>query len=236
MTLDGPSGKRYRVRGPRRSITRKSRVPRLMSQNRVHTFARKMSFTLALNNSNGWTQGATTSQSLQFNFALNGVTGYISAVPLATAAMVSADFTNLFDEYKITGIKMNLFTGFDTTTLSAAPNLPVLHIVKDYDDVTALVSVAAAMQYQNCRSISMGASPPPGGVSVFLRPKVQIQTYRTALTTGYSPKAGQWIDNEQVDVPHYGLKMWVDTMVGSNSALGSVVFVFTYYIKCRCVK
>jgi len=173
---------------------------------------------------------------MQMYFTLQGTQIYLGATAVSTLNMPYADFTSLFDEYKICSVKMQILTGFNTSTLSATPNFPVCFIINDYDDVNSLTSTAQALEYQNCRTVSLGKDVHAGGIVHTMKPKVQIQTYRTALTTGYSAKSDQWIDNDQSDVPHYGVKLWLDPLYGAGTDFGRVEFIWTYRILCRSVR
>jgi len=235
VTIEGTSRPMKRV--SYRRMTRKSRIPRnYFQKNNVHVFQRKASSVLLLNSTNGWTSGAVIGQSLSVNFTLGGINQSISGTPLTLSPLTSGDFTALFDEYQIRSVKLQMFTGFDTSTLSASPNLPVFYLIKDYTDSNALSGLAEALQYENVQVVQGGATPPNNGLKWFIRPKVELQTYRTALTTGYSSKANQWISCDQSDVPHYGLKIWVDPMYAGGNDLGRVLFVYTYTIVCRSTR
>lgn len=237
ITLEGPAAKRSRQKAARRTGMRKSKIARMFRNTRaVHAFERRCSFVCVLNNTNGWTSGAVVSQSMQMYFTLQGTAVYFGGTPLSTLNMPYADFTSLFDEYKIVSVKTQIFAGFNTSTLNANPNLPVCFIIPDYDDVNALTSTANALEYQSARPVTLGRDTLLGGITHTVKPKVQIQTYRTALTTGYSAKAGQWIDCDQSDVPHYGLKLWLDPLYGGGTDFGRVEFVWTYRILCRSVR
>lgn len=228
--------KRRRYTRSRRSGLRKSKIPRMFGKSAVHAFERRCSTVVIVNTTNGWTSGGSFSQSLQAYFTLAGTQVYLGANPLALSAMAAADFTALFDEYKIIGVRCQIFAGFNSSQLSAAPNLPVLFMIADYDDVNSLVSSASALEYQNCKVVTLGRDSSMSGVQWYCKPKVQIQTYRTAVTTGYSPKPNQWIDNEQTDVPHYGMKFWIDPMANTAYDFGRVEFIWTYRILCRNVR
>jgi hypothetical protein len=173
---------------------------------------------------------------MQMYFTLQGTQVYLGATALAVFPMQSGDFTALFDEFKIIGVKTAIFSGFNSHSLSPTNNMPLMFLLNDYDDVNSLTSSGQALEYQNCRTLQLGKGDSVNGITHYIKPKVQIQTYRTALTTGYSAKSNMWIDNEQSDVPHYGQKIWHETLNAQNVDYGRVEFIWTYRILCRSVK
>lgn len=63
----------------------------------------------------------------------------------------------------------------------------------------------------------------------FKKPCVLTQLYRTALTTGYSPRASPWITSTNADVPHYcGKGTFVNASAGATN-------IITYEIICTAV-
>lgn len=80
---------------------------------------------------------------------------------------------------------------------------PRLWIWIDYNDVTVPTSVSQAHQ-ANAICVDFNQR---SRFKLFLRPKFQKMLYETTLATGYSPsKLGEWIDINDPNVFHYGLK------------------------------
>lgn len=132
------------------------------------------------------------------------------------------EFTVLFDRYCINrvtltfqlvnnpdaGTAMNL-----TTPLNSLNYYPKIWYVYDSDDANPLT----LSQIKERESVKCRILRPNAVVKINVRPAVLLQTYRTALTTGYAPKWGQYIDCGQPEVPHYGLKFVID-MIGNVPA------------------
>lgn len=125
------------------------------------------------------------------------------------------EFSSLFDRYMITGVKVmfQLLTvpednyAIGSTSVANASNwYPKLWYCPDYDNDTA-ETVAMLKERIPTKCVIL---KPNKMVSVMVRPAILSQTYRTALTTGYSPAWNKWIDAANVDVPHYGLKYAID--------------------------
>ena len=60
------------------------------------------------------------------------------------------------------------------------------------------------------------------------RPHLDAEVYKSALTTSYSSKGGQWITD--VDIPHYGWKAWVEPALSGNN---SIRLVADLYFTCK---
>ena len=75
-------------------------------------------------------------------------------------------------------------------------------------------------------------------IKIAIKPAVAGQVYRTATATGYSPKWNTWIDMNQNDVLHYGLKYVVDTsgLDPNDTQPFKLEIERTYYFKCKDVR
>ena len=118
------------------------------------------------------------------------------------------DFSNLFDKYKIKGVKVTIIPLGQPST-NAAPsilantNYPTIALAVDNDDATLPTTWEQVAVKQDCK-IRRLSKP----VSVYIRnPKVAAAIY-DGVTNAYSPKTG-WVDNQNPDVPHYGLKFFI---------------------------
>jgi len=136
-----------------------------------------------------------------------------------------AEFTALFDRYKITGILLKFqlinnpdaeFVPSSTTTLAATNYYPKLWYCFDPDDANPLTLT----QIKERENVKCRVLKPNSTINFFVKPAVLLQTYRTALTTGYAPKFDTYIDCGQADLPHYGVKFVIDTLAGVQNTNG----------------
>jgi len=126
------------------------------------------------------------------------------------------ELTALYDQYMITKIDFNfqLMTNPDsnfalnTTTNSGNNFYPKMWYVKDYDDAGTL-TLDAIKQYSKARCLTL---MPNKTIRISVRPSVLMEVFNTTLTTQYVPKWKQWCDCENVETPHYGLKVVFDCM------------------------
>jgi len=160
-------------------------------------------------------------------FSLESVRGY-------------TDFTSLYDCYKIYGvqIKVQLITNPNSTWATdsaAAPNnaqqqvsnwYPKLWYVYDNDDNSDM-TLATVRERQGAKYKIL---KPNREVKFFVKPSALVQTYKTALTTGYAPKR-LWLDVYSASsVPHYGMKFIVDTLgLDPNDTYPFKILVETKY-------
>lgn len=143
-----------------------------------------------------------------------------------------SDFTTLYDQYRINGVKLEFvpqISGMDgnpNTTLYAMPNI---HMVIDRDDTNTL-ALTDMMQYTGYKRKRGHLS-----CSVYFKPSVLTEVFRSAVSTSYVPKTGQFIDMAAPNVPHYGVKVIVDQGPGSGIQWAWTVFA-TYYFTCKNVR
>lgn len=153
-----------------------------------------------------------------------------------------SEFTPLYDRYMITGIQycfqllnspdaVNDPGGSSNTTTTFYPKL---WWCPDYDDSGA-ETLTSLYQRAKVRHVVMR---PNKEVKIFVKPATLTQTYATATSTGYAPKWKTWIDMDQVNVPHYGLK-WIFDCNGIQTATGHPWYLrleTKVYFKCKDVR
>lgn len=134
-----------------------------------------------------------------------GATGFATSFKL-NDLVNSSEFTQLYDQYMIKGIKVSLIPRY-----SQNPSAPVpaqggnVWSVLDYDDVTAPTTIDTLMQYQNVKRTRTHMVH-----SRYFKPAVAAEIFNTGLTTNYNPKKNVWLDCNLDTTEHYGIKWWVD--------------------------
>lgn len=181
---------------------------------------------------------------------LGNITASISALgvptPVGNAYAFSlsqlpnvSDFTNLFDQYKITGAKLQITPACSEGILSplAGTAQPLgfsrVHSVIDYDDTSAPSSEDQLLEYGSHKSTA-----PFQTHTRFIKPKVLQEVYRSTLGTAYAPKSGQYLDVAYPDIPHYGMKVWIsapNTNPGTAQSITYKVYL-TLYVTCKNVR
>lgn len=165
-------------------------------------------------------------------FSSNGYVFKLSDVQAST------EFTSLYDQYKITGIKAKFFPRVNvlqTVNQSATfTTVPPIGTIVDYDDATAPVNYAEATQYMGSR-VHEAFKP----FSLYFKPKISTAAYSGAFTS-YTAGGSPWLDCNSPGIEYYGLKVFtLPYSAGNNQALANDPtwdIVFTYYLKFRGVR
>lgn len=149
----------------------------------------------------------------------------------------SATLTGLFDQYRFERVKVMLIPSISevtfSTTATAPPSVPPLIAVIDYDDVSALGSAAAALEYD---LLSLAA--PYQGLSFEFVPKFQsLAQINTGGTTGGGAVAStdEWISTSVNSVQFHGLKGYL-TQDSSPTGHASWRVYVEYVVSFKNVK
>lgn len=213
----------YRRRPANRPKRKYARKPRRMNKmkRQVHTFKR----TAYLGN------------------AVASVTVAGIPTPIATAHQFNlnllpgvSDFTNLFDQYKITGAKLTYTPALSEGILSplgasaATLGYSRVHSVIDYDDATVPASEDQLLEYGSHKSTA-----PFKTHTRYIKPKILQEVYRSAISTSYAPRSNTYLDIAAPDVPHYGIKVWVSAPNTPSGVQGSITYkvYVTLYFTCK---
>lgn len=122
----------------------------------------------------------------------------------------SAEFQNLFDQYRIRKVKLRWIPQATVANpgIIGANNGPDFYYTADYDDSTPPSSRDQMMQEQGVK-IRYGVSRP---FTYLISPRAANLVYGGALATDAYAMArkSQWLDVAYPAVPHYGIKfgMW----------------------------
>lgn len=202
-----------------RRVKRSGFAKILRAISRPHYFKRSFSLTTANVNTiaNGGAGSAisNTSDSWSFNTGTGVNISYFSMSTFFTLDMLPdyADFTQLFDQYKILKVKFKL-TPYSTfgpmqSGVGTANNqsLGVMqHQYVDYDDATALAASSTGInsmrQFLSYRSRNLLGRPTKRS----FRPRMALAAYASGAFTSYANQKSMWIDANSPTVQHYGLK------------------------------
>jgi hypothetical protein len=177
----------------------------------------------------------TNSNSLSFSFTLQGINIYIGGTSNAVGLPNYTQFTSLFDQYCIKKVEMLAFYNVNTSTNTggavSTASLPVFALVDDYTDAGILTSMSDAMSYGSCKLIQFGndrsANP---GIRHALSPRLAVGAGDYgAIAAPIVPKGPIWLNTQNVDIPHYGIKMYYDNWTtGTATQQGELQIFFKY--------
>jgi len=150
--------------------------------------------------------------------------------PIATAQSLTdvpnyTEFTALYDQYKICGIKYTFMFNKNTATLgTTAQDIPFLYTVYDNNDSNGLGSQLEAVQYANFKANQITYK-----TTRYLRPFITqpIGSSPTQVRSIKSP----WLSTQTDPVPHFGLKCALSTSQATTglATIGSLQILVKYY-------
>ena len=175
----------------------------------------------------GYTNG-TLSYGGAMTFSLNQVANY-------------AEITGLFDNYRIKKVILR----FDYSANSApggvagavAYTIPLIHITPDFDDNSDPANREAVLQnsytktYRLDRSFSMALTP---------RAQTVIATgqqagFPAATAVGGMLPQSTWLDCNSPQIPHFGVKFWVDDWTNVGVGTSGLRITPTYILEAKNV-
>lgn len=238
--------RRRRIGLPRR--VNRSYVPRLV--NRPHFFKRTCCITTSnVNTAVAGVVGTAISQSsdswLFDSGAAPGVNvNYFSMAMEFTLDMLPsyAEFTALYDAYKINRVKVKitpysnstlLQTGVGTASNQALSG--IIHSVLDFDDASAFAAGTSGIdlmrQYTSYRTRNFFGKPH----KFYILPRIAQAAYGGGVFASYANTKPKWIDCNSPSVQHYGLKWICETFNPDTSARTFIWFKLeaTLYFEMR---
>lgn len=213
----------FRRRRPvvRRRKTNRPRKMRTNMNRQVHKFKRQAF--LGTYKATSTNLGGLTPVSKGFSFQL---------VDLPNVA----EYTSLFDQYKITGVQLRIIPksseqiqGSTSGTVATTGYGQVVTAI-DYDDAGNPASKDQLLEYGSVKVTQSNRVH-----TRFISPKILNVVFRNALTSGYSPVKATYLDCSYNDLPHYGIKLWIDAPSSagtSDSAISYDVYAM-YYFTCK---
>lgn len=197
----------YRRANKRRAFVRRGSLRRNRKGVDIHFFKRTFVAECSVTNA-GWqnqtTLGAYSALQLQ------NVPGY-------------AEFTAMYDMYKICGIKQKFVFNRTSTETSGSSEMPQLITVNDFNDSTALANEAEALEYASYKASRLDKPR-----SRYYRPSINITVPNG--TSGMSSKS-RWLNTTEVDIDHFGLKPAVDTIsTATGTTIGTLRIYYTFYL------
>lgn len=150
-----------------------------------------------------------------------------------------AEFTALYDQYKITGVKRTFIysaTAADATGPIGAygpAGAPMLYSIRDYDD-SAPENVSSMLQrpYVSIRRIT-------SLYKCFIRPRPNVLLGTSGAISESVPNRAGWVDIAYPNVLHYGHKWNLVPQGGPSGSIAGVTVLGTlriidrYYLKMK---
>lgn len=154
------------------------------------------------------------------------------------------NYTALFEYYKINKVVVEFrYKGTSTpayTTINGTSVQnnelkneinPVIMWKVDHNDVSA-DSIATLKQSVRTREHQLTNNRP--NFTIQLKPAILAESYKTAISSAYAPKWGQWLSTSDDTIPHYGLKVYALAGDGNNANMGKVEVLTKIYFSVKC--
>lgn len=219
----------------RTSVIKRMGTPVVLDNGGAQGFAR------LLRDGNGSMSIGTTQLGTFFNSSQVGLaqTFQLTSIPDYT------DFTQLFDRYKITGVKLQFLyqsnvsiesrTDYPNQSIPTASVLPLLTSAYDFDDsnVPVVYSQVQNKSYAKKRILNGNRE-----WSMYIKPR-QTLAVQSAGGIALTSDRPHWIDSNSASVTHYGMKYWLDCLplgkVDGESIYPTVQLTITptYYLALR---
>jgi len=139
---------------------------------------------------------------------------------------------NDWDQYMIEAITVTIKPNNNAVGLytNSTTSISDLYNVIDYDDASALASVAAAQRYDNCLVLAPGES-----CRRTFRPRISGAVFGNSVLTNYSSLEPTWIDSAYPTVEHYGMKFYVPAGTGGQVTLLTWTVEYEYFVSFRAL-
>lgn len=217
LSIKAPMMKRSRNSRKSRNVRRKIMPMRTRNIKRsniatlVHTFKRKCA--------NTWIVGSGLLAPYLSTFPIDGISQLINGT----------EFTALYDQYMITGLEISFTLVIDPGAQAGNTSVfPRIFWARDQDDSTVPSDLNELRQYGNCK---VAVLKPGEAVTMYCKPNVLAEIYRTGVSSTYNPVFDQWIDTSSgADARHYAFKVGIDNLTNTNYR---VEIERTLYFKCR---
>jgi len=123
----------------------------------------------------------------------------------------STEFTNLFEKYRIKAIQFKMFPMIQSNN-PGQTYMPVLAYCRQTSSGVTPATLSNFMQQDNVK-LTRANKP----ITIYLKPFVDTEVYKSSVSTGYSGKRGLWINTTDDTVPHYGVNL-----LGELPAVGPI--------------
>lgn len=190
----------------------------------VHKFSRTTNQTFSLTPSTGWN---ALGFDLAIVFSLSSTAFFVAGALAATASNPgSADFTALFDMYRIDSVEISMMysVNINSPGIASTAALPIMDIVFDPTD-SSTISLSSILQYNNLQVVQLGNQRTPNGYTFRVNPRPLL------TATGSNVAAAElnpWISKDTPTVNYLGVKIFYDS---AGSTLTTVMGQVNFYVK-----
>lgn len=147
----------------------------------------------------------------------------------------SGEYTALYDQYKITGIKLAIIWRSSNLSMIETNNtqgvgMPYMYYVVDRDDAT-VTSISDMREFSKAKRFEFDTGKRV--CNIFFKPNTLVETYLSAVTTGYQVQFDRWIDMSQPALPFWGFKAAIQVPLNAPSVAAYFDIEATYYLAMK---
>lgn len=164
---------------------------------------------------------------------------YLSGSPSYTPSIPNAsEFTNLFDQYRIKRVTIELFYGQNSVVSPTSTNvLPCFQIANDFNSVASFNS-ADMNQYPQMKTYQLGNGVTNKIVWSF-QPRARADVVTSAIISSSSAMnvPSPWLDTSSTSIQHLGCRVFMNNMgITTNHIVGSLLMQIHYDLEFKFVK
>lgn len=210
------------------SLTRATRIAGMYG-GMVYKFKRTCTTGLALNTSTGFNASSTFGLGWGFSLAnlLNSSTVFLANTPIPGAA----NFTDLFDQWRITKVVMK-FVWTSTMSNSSTFAAPIFLFQPD-DDNFATPTRNEMLESPKTIVCQLGAGGDDCIKEITIYPKVSGSVYQGAFGAFAEVPRSTWMDCAYPDIQYNGLKMFWDNQITGANAVGNLQIYCDFYYEFK---
>ena len=193
---------------------------------------------ISTSNSSAFSCAGASGMNLNMFFTISGTYLVIAGTNPQILNMPNyAELTTLYDQYRIDCVQVSLYFSNNSTSLaSTTVGMPVIGIVKDYDDANA-AAFNDIQQYDNFQSFQLGNATNSGGKYTFwIKPSCKAALNSNSVGYGFAQLRSQFVDCNYPLVQHYGVKMCIDPILyasGVGTQIGQLSIETKYYLTMK---
>lgn len=196
---------------------------------------------VSLHTTNGFTIGTNSSPAIQFFFCGTRVfvaLGASAAVQFGNLYVSGGNLVSVFDKFRIRKVETEIvFSANSLSTSVSNSSMSNMYGVIDYDDSGPLTAVEDALAYPTCKLMVLGQPAATGGAihKMNLNSPTVIESVQNSGGGSTNSKhcISPWLDTGAADIPHYGLKYYLNTPIPSGALVGVVTFTFHVFLEYK---
>lgn len=150
------------------------------------------------------------------------------------SVLQKTDLTNMFDRYKINGVKLDFLFQQNTSDMAGGSLLPVMWGSYDFDDDAPPTTREQIQVKGYCRQRVLNANR---NFSIYVKPRILRQAATASGPDISTSDRAPWINSTQSDVTHLGYKFWIDNWLGvpasDSPAKAMLTIQPTYYLSLK---